>query len=300
MEQTTNDWRRHFDPEMVERLQALRLPSPRRSEGRMAGHRRNPRIGGSADFAQHRQYVPGDDLRLVDWKVFGRTDRYFLKQREDESNLVCHLIIDASGSMTYRSESASMDKLEFARRWAAALAFVALQHRDSITLSSFDTQARTLLSAAGSGTGWIRVVAEALDRIQPGGDTNLPAVLNHVANRLTRRGLIVLVSDLLDDPAAVAASLRGLASRGHRLMVVQVLDPDEVNPPWDYPVRLIGLEGESAIETDPNAIRRAYREARLSLTQMLETVCRETNTAWLSVPTDAPLSVAVEELLSVR
>ncbi len=300
MAQTTNDWRRHFDPETVERLHALRLPVPRIAEGRMAGHRRNARIGGSADFAQHRQYVPGDDLRLVDWKVYGRTDRYFLKQREDESNLVCHIVVDASHSMTYQGTRARFDKLEYARRWAAAIAFIALQHRDSITLSAFDTQSRTILGRAGSGTGWIRVFAEALDRIQPGGETNLPLVLNQVANRLTRRGLILLLSDLLDEPTAVANALRGLTSRGHRLLVVQILDPDEMDPPWDFPVRLLGLEGEPALETDPMTIRRAYRETRQAHQETLRNVCRETNATWQCVTTDMPLNIGIEQLLKIE
>ncbi len=297
MEPTINDWRRHFDPETIDHLQGLQLPAPLRAEGRLAGHRRNPRIGGSADFAQHRQYVPGDDLRLVDWKVFGRTDRFFLKQREDESNLVCHLVIDASGSMSYQGQRATCDKLEYARRWAAAVAFVALHHRDGISLAAFDTQPRRIMPPANGGPGWVRVVAEALDRITHGGETDLATVLTQTVQRTPRRGLIMIISDFLDDAEQVCSAIRAIARRGHRLVLVQVADPDEVELPWTMPVRLTGLEGEQPLEVDPLAVRRAYRDAYQHLCQQIAETCHSVAASYLHVCTDQKIAPLLSKWL---
>jgi uncharacterized protein (DUF58 family) len=298
MEQTTNHWRRHFDPETVEPLRGLRLPSPHRSEGRLAGHRRNPRIGGSADFAQHRQYVPGDDIRLLDWKIFGRTDRYFLKQREDESNLVCHLVVDASGSMTYRSAAADYDKLEFSRRIASAIAFIALHNRDGVSLTSFAAEPRQVLTAARVSPSSIRVVAEALDRVEPGVETRLAPVLTTLAARLPRRGLLIVISDFLDDPQAIAEGIRRIARREHQFVLIQVSDPAEEQLPWQSPVRLLGLEGEAALDLDPANIRRAYRENRQTHFSSLQEIARQVGATWLSMQTDRPLAPALRGWLA--
>ena len=298
MEQTTNRWHRHFDPVTVEQLRGLRLPAPRRSAGKLAGHRRNSRLGGSADFAQHRQYVPGDDLRLVDWKVFGRTDRYFLKQREDESNLVCHLAIDISGSMAYRSSQAPIDKLEAARRWASAVAFVALHQRDGVSLTTFDTEPTLVLPAAHVSPASIRLVAETLDRVSAGRETDLGNVLNSLAGRLPKHGLLIVVSDFLDDVESVCEGIRRLAQRDHQLVLVQVSDPAEEDLPWSGPVRLLGMEGESAIEIEPLAVRRAYRESRHRMLSALAETANQLAATWVLVRSDQPIGTQIRQWLA--
>jgi uncharacterized protein (DUF58 family) len=246
-------------------------------------------------------------LRWVDWKIYGRTDRYFLKQREEESNLVCHLVLDVSASMNYQSmatlsrQSSSSEirltKFELAKRWCAAIAFVALSNRDGITLTSFGETLGSTHRISMSGPAGIQAVAVALDRYAPQGPTHVAQVLPQIAQRLPRRGLLMLVSDLMDDPATIASGIRGLASSGHRIIIVQIIDPDEEELPWRGPVRLEGLENEPSIDLDAMAFRRAYREELAALRLMIAEVCREVEADFRIVRTNMNVAENVRRWL---
>ncbi|MDP6538179.1 MAG: DUF58 domain-containing protein [Planctomycetota bacterium] len=246
-----------LDPAVLDKLSGLSLVARTLVEGFMAGHHRSPHRGSSVEFAEHREYVPGDELRRIDWRVFARSERLVVKEFVEETNLTLSILVDASESMAYGS--GSWTKFDYARWCAAGLAHLTLTQRDTVGLVLFDESERSKVPPA-NGAAQQKAVIETLEGAEAGGPTRIGEVLGWLATRLRRKGIVAVFSDFLDDPDAITAGLRRLKYDGHEPILFQVLDHQELAFDFETMLKLDGLEGAGTLKIDPKAIRAAYRE----------------------------------------
>ena len=244
-----------LDPVAIARAEALGILAREIVEGFMVGENKSPFHGFSIEFSQHREYVPGDDTRHLDWKVLGRTDRYYLKQYEQETNYVAHLLLDGSESMNYGS--GKLTKFQYAKVMAACLAYVILLQRDAVSLNIFDTAARTIIPRTGNRDMIFEITAR-LAAFQPTGGTSIGPQLHALAHQTRRRGLVIVISDLFDDETKILDGIRHLRFNGHEVIVFQVLDPHELEFPFKGMVEFSGLEKIPQLLTRPAEIRKSY------------------------------------------
>lgn len=295
---------KYFDPETLARIRPLGLRARTLVEGLVSGLHRSPLRGHSIEFAQHREYVPGDDLRQVDWKIYARSDKYYLKQYEDETSLSCYLMVDQSESMLYGGQLATpprpgLSKLQYAQLIACCIAYLIIDQRDYAALLTFSEAIDDWLPPSGSPAMFDDMVA-VLERAARHRKTDLPRVLEAAVQRFHRRGLVVLISDLLDDAPGLLKTLRLVRYAGHDVMLVHVLDRDEVDFPFDSMSRFEGLEGLPAVVTDPRMIGQAYRQAMAGFCQELEVGCRQMDADYFRVLTDESLAAALPRILANR
>ena len=252
---SSDESQRLLDPASLAKVSGLIVRARMIVEGSITGLHRSPFHGSSVEFAEHREYVPGDDIRHIDWKVFGRSDRFYIKQYEEETNLRVQLVLDASESMTYGS--GAMTKLDYARTLAASLAYLILGQQDAVGALVFDDKIRAEAPISQSRShlqDMVSVLAQ-----QSGQDaTDIGEVLGRVSDRLKRRCLIVLLSDLFDDEDRLVHGLRRLRHAGHDVLVLHIMDPDELNFPFNRMTLFEGLEEMPVQLADPDAVREAY------------------------------------------
>src|SRR5262245_39768764 len=225
---------KYLNPATLAKLHGLELKARLIVEGYVSGLHKSPYHGFSIEFAEHREYVPGDDLRYVDWKVFGKSDRFYLKQYEEETNFACYFLLDTSESMLYRSEAAPVSKLEYAQYLTAALAYLVLQQRDAVGLATYDNAVRNFLRA-GSHPSHLGQLCRVMDVPPPTGGTSVGPILHDLAERIRKRGLVVVVSDLFDDVPSLMLGLKHLRHRRHEVLVLHVVDPAEQDFPFIDP-----------------------------------------------------------------
>lgn len=289
----------YFEPRTLAKLQGLQLRARNIVEGYVSGLHRSPFHGFSIEFAEHREYAPGDDLRYVDWKVFGRTDKYYVKQFEDETNLICYLVLDISESMQYRGPDSAMSKLEYAQCLAAALAWLVLQQRDAVALVTFDDQVRTSVPASNSPGHWKHLLS-VLETVQSKAKTRTGAVMHELAERFSKRGVVILLSDLFDDIAALRAGWRHMRHQRHDLAVLQVLDSAELDFPFQRPMLFRGLEQGPHLIADPAPLRPAYQAELQAFLRALRASCQEREIEYRLLRTDQPLDRALSPFLASR
>ena len=286
-----------LDPAVVARLGTLELKARTIVEGFLSGLHRSPFKGFSVEFAEYRQYIPGDDLSTIDWKVYARSDRYYVKKFEEETNLDCHVMLDVSGSMGYGS--GAMTKFEYGACLAASLAYLMNRQRDAIGLMAFDDRIVSMLPA-GARPGHLRNILVMLDRLALGKETNVSKPLHQLCDALTKRGMVVLISDLLDDPAAVIRGLKHFQFRGCDVIVFHVLDRDELEFPFERATRFEDLETTDEVMAVPGLVRAHYLEA---IGGLIERYRREFGAAGIDytlLPTSQPLELALLSYLSTR
>ena len=267
-------------------------------EGFLSGLHRSPFKGFSVEFAEYRQYLPGDDLSTLDWKVYARSDRHYVKKFEEETNLDCHLLLDVSASMAYRG-GAPMTKLEYGSVLAGSLAFLMHRQRDATGLVAFDHRIVSRLPA-GARAAHLHATLLALERLRPGDKSDLGRPLRQLAAALMKRGLVVLISDLLHDPATVIAGLRHLKARRCDVIVFQVLNPEELTFPFRGASRFQDLETGRTITADPSTIRGAYLRELASLTGRYERELRGSGIDYVRLDTTRPLDGALTAYLAAR
>lgn len=288
-----------LDPRTLAKLKGLHLRARHIVEGYVSGLHRSPYHGFSIEFAEHREYAPGDDLRYVDWKVFGRTDKFYLKQYEDETNLLCYLVLDVSESMTYRSSPAALSKLEYAQALAASVAWLVLEQQDAAGLVTFDSQIRTLLRPA-SNSSHLQQMIQVMETAAPGKKTAAGPIFHELAERLKKRGVVMIFSDLFDNMNSLLAGLKHFHHRRHDVVLLHVLDPAELDFPFQRPTQFQGLEGFQDVMTDPQALRRAYLKELGAFQQALREGCRTMNMDYELMRTDRPLDAALRSFLAGR
>ena len=288
---------RFLDPSVIARLTTLELRARTIVEGFLSGLHRSPLKGFSVEFAEYRQYLPGDDLATIDWKVFARSDRFVVRKHEEETNLKGYLLLDISGSMTYGA--GSMTKLEYACTLAASLAYLMQRQRDAAGLVTFDEQIRRLVPPS-TRPGHLSAVLHALDEVTPGTLTNASRPLAQLADAMVSRGLVVLISDLLDEPSRIVTGLKHLRSRGSDVLVFHVLDKDELTFPFERPVRFKDLEDGVEVLAQPQEIRQGYLA---TINGLVADYRRELGAAGIDyqlVDTSQPLDESLLAYLSTR
>ncbi len=286
-----------FDPAVLDRLSGLSLVARTVVEGFMSGHHRSPHAGSSVEFAQYREYVPGDELKRVDWKVFARSDRLVVKEFVEETNLALHLLVDASESMAYGSLDWS--KFDYARWCAAALGQLTLMQRDTVGLVLFDEASKNRV-APGNGAPQQKAILEQLENAQADGPTGIGKVLNWIGSRLSRRGIVAVFSDFFDDPAEIANGLRRLKFAGHEPILFQVLDPQEVDFDFGSQLKLEGLEAAGTTRVDAKAIRAAYRAELERHNDALSREASSLDVDHLKLTTDQPVDAVLSTYLAHR
>ena len=289
---------RFLDPAVIARLGSMELKARTVVEGFLSGLHRSPFKGFSVEFAEYRQYLPGDDLSTLDWKVYARTDRHYVKKFEEETNLECHLLLDVSASMGYRG-GAPMTKVEYGSVLAASLAYLMSRQRDATGLIQFDDRI-TARVPASARPGHLHSLLLALDRVVPGARSNVGRPLHQLADALTKRSLAVLISDLLDDPDEVVSGLKHLRFRGTDVIVFQVLDPHEIQFPFKGASRFTDLESADVVTADPSRVRAAYLEAIDGLRSRYEKDLRSQGIDFLMLDTSKPLDFALLAYLDAR
>lgn len=288
---------KYSDPDVLARIAGLTLRARRVVEGTISGLHRSPFHGFAVEFAEYREYSPGDDLRRLDWRVFGRTDRYYVKQYEEESNLRCHVVLDASASMRYGS--GALTKFDYAATVAASLATLLVGQQDPVGLALFDSQRRKLLPPAATQAQLVRIVEE-LESSQPDRETQLGPVLQDLAEQVRKRGLMIIISDLLTDLDSFYDGLSRLQYRGHEIMIVHVLDRDELELPFNDLVLFRDIEGTEELYAEPWAFRNAYKAAINDFVDGVRGTCGSRAIDYLLMRTDQPVGDALSHYLHAR
>ncbi len=289
--------RQFLDPAVIARLGTLELKARTIVEGFLSGLHRSPFKGFSVEFAEYRQYMPGDDLATIDWKVYARSDRFYVKKFEEETNLDCHLMIDVSASMAYGS--GGMTKFEYAACLAASLGYLMNRQRDAVGLTAFDDAIVEMLPASAK-PGHLRSLLITLDRLRLGASTNVSKPLHQLADALTRRGMVVLISDLLDDPESVIRGLKHFRYRGTDVIVFHVLDVDEVRFPFERATRFEDLETGDEVMAVPGVVREHYLREMGTLLERYRRDLGSTGIDYHLLTTDQPLELALLAYLSTR
>jgi uncharacterized protein (DUF58 family) len=287
--------RQFLDPAVIARLGTLELKARTIVEGFLSGLHRSPFKGFSVEFAEYRQYIHGDDLSTIDWKVYARSDRYYIKKFEEETNLDCHLMLDVSGSMGYGSKG--LTKLEYGSCLAASIAYLMNRQRDAVGLIAFDQRIVDMLPASAR-PGHLRALLLSLDRLRAGNETDVSKPLHQLADSLGKRGIVVLISDLLDEPEAVIRGLKHLRFRGTDVIVFQVLDPDEIDFPFERPTRFEDLETTEEIMAVPGLVRAHYLHQIGGLIDRYKRELGVTGIDYQLLKTTDPLELALLSYLS--
>jgi uncharacterized protein (DUF58 family) len=288
---------RFLDPAVIARIGGLELRARTIVEGFLSGLHRSPLKGFSVEFAEYRQYLPGDDLSTIDWKVYARSDRYYVKKYEEETNLRAHLLLDVSASMSYGS--GAMTKRDYGSCLAASLAYLMNRQRDAAGLVTFDERILGWLQPS-IRPGHLRALLVTLDRLPDGAKTDAGRPLHQLADALAKRGMVVLISDLLDEPARVIDGLKHFRFRGNDVLVFHVLDRSELTFPFDRPVRFRDLESGEEVIATPSEVRDEYLAG---IRGLIETYRRELRTVGIDyqlLDTSEPLDRALLSYLAVR
>ena len=288
----------YFDPKVLAGIANLYLRARWVVEGMMSGIHRSRAKGFSVEFEEHREYSPGDEIRRIDWKALGKFDRYFIKEYEDETNLRAYLLLDASASMNYASDG--ITKFDYACTLTASLAYLILRQQDAAGVVTFSNRIENFIPPRAK-RDYLTQILHALENRGPGGETDVGRILDDIAGQIKRRGLIVLVSDLLDDPAAILKGLRQFRFKGNDVIVFHLLDPAELNLPFDGNILFEDLEAASLqVITDPRAIRATYQQVVQEFINDLRKQCHDNAIDYQLISTATPLDQALASYLSWR
>jgi uncharacterized protein (DUF58 family) len=318
------DYRKYLEPSVISKLSNIELKARLVVEGFIAGMHRSPYHGFSVEFAEHRQYMPGDDIKYLDWKVLGRTDRYYIKQYEEETNLKSYLIVDASKSMSFKSSdtgvgmlsplrkifakketleavkrTSSISKLEYATYLAASLSVLMFFQKDATGLVIYDEDIQSLIPPKATSQN-LKLILTRLAEIQSTGKTNTAGALNTVAERIKRRGLVLVFSDLFDDQEAVINSLKHFRYNKNEVIVFQILDPLEMSFAIDSPTIFKDLETNKEMLSQPLSVVNNYREAVQNFLDKYKFACRSNNIDYVLISTETPFDVSLLEYLNKR
>lgn len=297
------EYRKYLEPRTLAKIGGLDLRARMIVEGLTAGQHRSPFQGISVEFAQHRPYVQGDDVRHVDWKVLGKTDKLYLKQYIEETNLHLIVVVDASQSMGFGTvrgtDGETWTKYDSATAIAAALSYLTIQQQDSVGLAIFDQQLNRYFKPSNSPGQW-RLITQELQQVPRWNKTNTGKVLDQLAEKLHHRSIIVLLSDFFDDAEHLKTGLRHLRYKKHEVIAFQVLDPAEVDFPFEDVTLFKGLEEAGDLLTEPRSLRQAYLDQLATHTDALRKMCRGLHIDFERVNTGDPLDVVLSGYLATR
>ena len=287
----------YYDPKMVGQIATAGLRVRRPMEGSLSGMHRSPLHGASPEFADYRSYTPGDDLRNLDWRVYGRSDRYYIKRYEEESNLRAYIVLDASQSMTYEREHGT--KFKAAATLAVSIAATLIRQRDAVGLVTFNTTGENHLRLSSSESQLTKI-CNVLDTVVPQGETELGPVISSLSDQIPRRGLVILISDLLTDLDPVYEAIGKIQYGGHEMVVLHLLDRDEVELPFKGSVLFRDIEGTEELFAEPRAFRKAYKQAMHDFMDEVRGRCRISSTDYITLFTEQDLGKRVSHFLRER
>ena len=290
------DSKRYLRPEVTARIRRLELTARRVVEGFLSGMHRSPYFGQSIEFLQHRQYTRGDEIRHIDWKVYARQDRLHIKQYEEETNLRLTLLVDRSASMAYGT--GELNKFDYSASIAASLTYLALRQKDATGLFTFDTQVRDIVSAKSNQQQLTRILSQ-LDKIGADGPTDLPKVAKQVAQAIPKRGLVVVITDLLG-VENLTKGLRVLRKQGHDVAIFHVLHDDEMDFQFNGATRFEGLETDDFLNCNPRALREGYLAALKEFLDQTKRACGRLSIDYIAVRTSDPLDAVLAKFLAAR
>ncbi len=275
-----------IDPKGLAKILRMELVARGVVQGFLSGRHPSPYHGSSVEYADHRPYSMGDELRALDWKLLAKTDKYYVKLFEDQTNLRCTILLDASRSMTFAAEN-RMTKLTYGTHLAAALGYLMLHQNDAVGLALFDSRLRHYLPARSTPSHF-RLIVELLETVRPRLESRMGPVMHELAARLKRRGMVILISDLLDDPETIFDALGHFRYRQHEVLVFHVMDPHELTFPYERLTRFKDMEGTSMIVANPGSIRRRYLERLGAFMSRMKAGCLERGIAYQLATTDTP------------
>jgi uncharacterized protein (DUF58 family) len=291
------DGRRWLDAKVAGRLMAQPLVTRFAMIGTVSGHHKSPHRGSSVEFAEYRNYAPGDDIRRLDWRVFGRTDRFYLKEFEAETNLRAYLVLDCSGSMKFAGKGES--RFDYARRLIATLSYLIIQQGDAVGLHCV-TEKKSIELPAKRTPSHVQLILNTLDQVSPSGETGLSQALHELAEKVRSRALVIVFSDCFTDPEPLLDAFRHVRFQKHDLAIFHLLDRQEVEFNFDRPLRFLDLEGQDSIITEPSVVRDDYlREMNRFLERMREG-CHEFRAEYRRAFTDQSYERTLGEFLVER
>ena len=286
-----------LDPEAISRAEALGMHARYVVEGYMAGEHKSPYRGFAIEFAQHREYAPGDDIRHLDWKVLGRTDRYYIKQYEQETNYIANLLLDGSESMQYGS--GKYTKLQYGKMIAACLSYLILHQRDAVALGIFDENMRDY-APRSDNKGTIYSIMGRLAAFEGSEKTDIAKTLHDLAVQLRRKGIVIIISDFFDDEEAILEGIQHLRFGGHEVIVFHTLDPDELDFPFQGLVEFHGYEQIPKLLTRPREIRKTYQRVFGDFLKRIRRGCERNHVHYIQVDTSQPLAQVLSNYLTFR
>lgn len=297
-------YRKYLDPLVISKLSNLELKARLVVEGFITGLHKSPYHGFSVEFAEHRQYMPGDDLKYFDWKVYGKTEKSYIKQFEEETNLKSYLLIDISKSMAFSSsdksaQSNNISKFEYALYLSASLAYLMLMQRDAVGLATYDTELRTFIPPSSTKTNFLQLL-KALDSIKPNSTTGIAKSLNQIAERVKKRSLIIVISDFFEELKEVVRALRHLHHNKNEVIVFQILDPLEIDFFDGSAVNLVDIETREEMFSKPSLVRKAYRESLQQFLSEFKSKCLSYGIDYNLLTTSSPFDRALLGYLQKR
>jgi len=289
---------RYLTPEMVTRLKSMSLTARSVVEGFISGLHRSPYHGFSVEFAEHREYSPGDNPRYIDWLALARSDRYYVKQFEEETNLRCYILLDTSGSMGYGSGEGHT-KFEYGCYLAASLAYLMVQQQDSVGLVTFDNEIRRHIPPRGTMVH-LNVLLRALEQVEPGEPTRVSNIFHHLAETIHKRGLIVIISDLYDDEKEVMRALRHFRHKHHEVIIFHLLDRAELELPFERLTQFVDMETAQRLQVDPRYVREEYLGQIENFINGYRRDCSESRVEYIVTDTSVPYEVMLTAYLGRR
>lgn len=288
----------YLDPKVLSKLHGLDLIAKLVVEGFMTGLHKSPYHGFSVEFAEHRQYMPGDPFRHVDWKLYGKSDRFYVKIYEEETNLRAHILLDISASMGYASPG-QLTKFQYASYLAAALAYMMFMQQDAVGLLTFRDKVEKLIPPRAA-RGHLKLLLSELTRAQPASTTDMGTALEQLAERIKRRGFVLLLSDLMDEPRSVMRALNHFRHRQHEVVVFHILDPYEIQFPFRHESGFVDLETGRELLTQPWEIADEYKKRFEEWSKTYERACLDNRIDYLRLSTETPYDVALLRYLEKR
>ncbi len=292
------DYRKYLQPSTVAKLENIELVARLVVEGFITGLHRSPYHGFSVEFAEHRPYRIGDEIRHIDWKVYGRSEKFYVKQFEEETNLRSMIAVDSSASMRFASEG-NISKYEYACYLAAALSYLLINQRDAVGLALYDSEVRTMIRPS-SRKSHIREILKILDSTVPANETQTSPALDLLAEKIKRRGLVVIISDFFDDPQQVVKALQHFRHKKHEVLVFQILDPREIDFKFGKSAVFKDIEIGDKMTAQPYQLQKAYAEKMREFTFNLKKSCRNHNIDFNLINTADPFDKAMKEFIAKR
>lgn len=298
MQNQANDNRNYLDPAVISKLNSLDIKAKLVVEGFMVGLHKSPYHGFSVEFSQHRPYIQGDNLKDVDWKVYGKTEKFFIKQFEEETNLKCHVLLDVSRSMEFSSKK-NISKIEYSKTLVAALSYLMIRQQDAVGLAFYSDKIHQYYAPKVSKV-YYQQMLKSLAKILPSNKTNTSSCLNEIAEKINKRGLVIIISDFFDDINSILTSLKHFRYKKNEVIVFQILDPVENNFAFDRDSIFKDLETEEEMTTQPYQIQKAYVEAMKEFTGKIKSECLNSKIEYNLITTDTPFDKALFSYIQKR